>query len=65
MKSVSFNNDIQNFVSSDSLYDIEIFEEKSALEIPPFASAMLAPILVPLFSNCLDKTYSRFSLQRN
>src|SRR6056297_2199161 len=64
MKSVSFNNDIQNLVSRHSLYEIEIFEEKSAFEIPPLASAIFAPILVPHFNNCLDKTNSRFSLHR-
>ena len=49
-------------VSKHSLYAMEILAEKSALQIAPLASAIFAPMLVPLFSNCLDRTNSFFFL---
>ena len=47
----------------DSLHSFRamyILALKSSLLIPYSASAIFAPILVPLLSNCLDRTYSRF-----
>jgi len=60
--SESWSNLNQYLVSKLSLYAIEILEEKSAVEIAPFASAILAPIEVPERSNCLESTYSFFSV---
>jgi len=40
---------------------MEIFAEKSWFEIAPFASATLAPIDVPLFKICFERTKSFFS----
>jgi hypothetical protein len=65
IKSVSWSKFSQYLVSNDSLYAMEIFEEKSAFEIAPFVSATLAPMLVPLFKNYLDSINSRFSLLKN
>src|SRR5208283_5478215 len=61
INSVSFRRDNQYFVSSDSLYAIEILEEKSDGDIAPLASEMFAPIEVPLQTNCLERTNSLFS----
>ncbi len=58
IKSVSLSRFNQYFNSKDSLYAIEIFAEKSAVEIAPLASATFAPIEVPQRKNCFDKTYS-------
>ena len=47
----------------DSLHSfsaIYILALKSSLLIPNSASAIFAPILVPLLSNCFERTYSRF-----
>ena len=41
-----------------------IFDKKSLLLIALLASAKFAPIDVPDLSNCFDKMYSLFSLQR-
>ncbi|MEQ8524916.1 MAG: hypothetical protein RIB15_09515 [Gracilimonas sp.] len=49
IKWVSLRRESQYLVSKHSLYDMDSFAEKSALEIPPFASAIFAPMLVPLF----------------
>lgn len=65
INSVSLRRFNQYFVSRDSLYAIEIFAEKSAFEIAPFASEIFAPTLVPLLSNCLERINSFLSLLRN
>ncbi len=62
---VSFNNDNQYFDSRHSLYEIDNFAEKSAIEIPPFASDIFAPILVPDLKSCFERMYSLFSSERN
>ncbi len=61
INSVSFKSDNQYLVSRHSLYEIESLDENSALEIAPLASAILAPILVPLLSSCLERINSCFS----
>lgn len=62
---VSCNSDNQYFDSRLSLYEIDSFAEKSAIDTPPFASATFAPILVPERINCFDNTNSLFSSVRN
>ena len=59
-KSVAFKSLIQYFVSEVSFNAIFIFETKSSLLCACSASATLAPMLVPLRSICLQRTYSFF-----
>ncbi len=65
IKSVSLSKESQYLASRHSLYEIEIFTEKSALDIAPFASEIFAPILVPRLNYCFESTNSLFSLLRN
>jgi len=45
------------------LYEIDILALKSLFEIPPIASSTFAPIDVPDFNICLERTYSFFTIR--
>lgn len=59
-----YNSSSQYAVSAHSLKAIYIFARNSLLLYAQLASAMFAPILVPLRNNCFDNTNSFFSSQR-
>ena len=58
--SVSNRRRNQYFVSLASLYAMDILFTKSAVEAPPTASSVFAPIEVPLRSSCLLMINSLF-----
>ena len=60
----SFNNSIQYSVSLASFKAMLIFAAKSGFVCPRIPSFTLAPILVPLLSNCFERTNSLFSVVR-
>ena len=62
--SVAYSSSIQYKLSEHSLYAIYILAIKSFLLIAQIASAMFAPMLVPLLTSCLLNRYSFFSFRR-